>query len=40
MKNKANILVIEDDHTFRSLIVTILEDEGYNVVEEQDGKKA
>lgn len=40
MKNKSNILVIEDDPTFRSLIVTILEDDGYNVVEEEDGKKA
>jgi DNA-binding NtrC family response regulator len=40
MTNQATILVIEDDPTFRSLLVAILEDEGYGVVEEEDGKQA
>ncbi len=40
MKNQATILVIEDDPTFRSLLVAILEDEGYGIVEEEDGKQA
>ncbi len=40
MTNQATILVIEDDPTFRSLLVTILEDEGYGIVEEEDGKQA
>ena len=40
MTNQATILVIEDDPTFRSLLVAILEDEGYVIVEEEDGKQA
>ena len=40
MTNQANILVIEDDPTFRSLLVAILADEGYGIVEEEDGKRA
>ena len=40
MTNQATILVIEDDPTFRSLLVAILEDEGYGIVEEEDGKQA
>ncbi|MHB9097852.1 MAG: sigma-54-dependent transcriptional regulator [Syntrophales bacterium] len=40
MTNQATILVIEDDPTFRSLLVAILEDEGYGIVEEKDGKQA
>ena len=40
MTNQATILIIEDDPTFRSLLVTILEDEGYDIVEEKDGKQA
>ncbi len=40
MTNQAAILVIEDDPTFRSLLVAILEDEGYGIVEEEDGKQA
>ena len=34
------ILVLEDDPTFRSLLVAILEDEGYGIVEEENGKQA
>ncbi len=40
MTNQATILIIEDDPTFRSLLVAILEDEGYGTVEEKDGKQA
>jgi len=40
MTNQATILIIEDDPTFRSLLVAILEDEGYDIAEEEDGKKA
>jgi DNA-binding NtrC family response regulator len=40
MTNQATILVIEDDPTFRSLLAAILEDEGYGIVEEEDGKQA
>ncbi|MFZ4440623.1 MAG: sigma-54-dependent transcriptional regulator [Syntrophales bacterium] len=40
MKNQATILIIEDDPTFRSLLVAILEDEGYDIVEEENGKQA
>ena len=40
MTNQATILIIEDDPTFRSLLVAILEDEGYGIVEEEDGKQA
>ena len=40
MTNQATILVIEDDPTFRSLLVAILEDEGYGIVEEENGKQA
>ncbi len=40
MTNQATILVIEDDPTFRSLLVAILEGEGYGIVEEEDGKQA
>lgn len=36
----ARILVVEDDATFRSLLVTILEDEGHEVIERDDGKAA
>lgn len=40
MTNQATILIIEDDPTFRALLVAILEDEGYGIVEEEDGKQA
>ena len=40
MTNQATILIIEDDPTFRSLLVAILEGEGYGIVEEEDGKQA
>jgi DNA-binding NtrC family response regulator len=40
MTNQATILIIEDDPTFRSLLVAILEDEGYDIAEEVDGKQA
>jgi DNA-binding NtrC family response regulator len=40
MTNQASILIIEDDPTFRSLLVAILEDEGYSISEEEDGKQA
>ena len=40
MTNQATILIIEDDATFRSLLVAILEGEGYDIVEEKDGKQA
>ncbi len=40
MKNAATILLIEDDPTFRSLLVTILRDEGYDIAEEENGTEA
>ena len=40
MTEQVTILVIEDDPTFRSFLVTILEGEGYGIVEEEDGKQA
>jgi DNA-binding NtrC family response regulator len=40
MTNQTAILIIEDDPTFRSLLVAILGDEGYGIVEEEDGKQA
>ena len=40
MTHQATILIIEDDPTFRSLLVAILEDEGYDIVEKEDGKQA
>jgi DNA-binding NtrC family response regulator len=38
MKSSARILLVEDDSTFRSLLAAILEDEGYELVEREDGK--
>jgi DNA-binding NtrC family response regulator len=40
MTHQATILVIEDDPTFRSFLVAILEEEGYGVVEAADGEQA
>jgi len=40
MTQAARILLVEDDSTFRSLLVTILEDQGYETVEKEDGKAA
>lgn len=40
MSGAARILVVEDDALFRSLLVDILEDEGYELVEKEDGKSA
>lgn len=40
MNNAARILLVEDDTTFRSLLAAILEDEGYELVERDDGKAA
>lgn len=40
MTSQITILVIEDDPTFRSLLVAILEEEGYGIVEQQDGQQA
>ena len=36
----ARILLVEDDAGFRSLLTAILEDEGYELVEREDGKAA
>ena len=40
MSITARILLVEDDATFRSLLAAILEDEGYELVERDDGKAA
>lgn len=40
MSNTARILLVEDDATFRSLLTAILEDEGYELTEREDGKAA
>lgn len=40
MNESARILLVEDDPTFRSLLVTILKDQGYETVEKEDGKAA
>jgi DNA-binding NtrC family response regulator len=40
MNDKARILLIEDDATFRSLLATILADAGYSVTERENGKSA
>jgi DNA-binding NtrC family response regulator len=40
MTKQATILVVEDDPTFRSLLVTILQEEGYDIAEEGDGRQA
>lgn len=40
MNTAARILLVEDDATFRSLLTAILEDEGYDLVEREDGKAA
>lgn len=40
MKRSARILLVEDDATFRSLLVAILEDQGYETIEKEDGKAA
>lgn len=40
MNDAARILLVEDDATFRSLLAAILEDEGYELVEREDGKAA
>lgn len=40
MTRAARILVVEDDPTFCSLLSDILKDEGYDLVEREDGKAA
>jgi len=40
MNTTARILLVEDDATFRSLLAAILEDDGYELVEREDGKAA
>lgn len=40
MSNATRILLVEDDATFRALLAAILEGEGYEVVEREDGKAA
>jgi DNA-binding NtrC family response regulator len=40
MNTTARILLVEDDATFRSLLAAILEDDGYELVERDDGKAA
>ena len=40
MNHQATILVVEDDPTFRSLLVAILEAEAYGISAEEDGKQA
>lgn len=39
-RESACILLVEDDATFRSLLAAILEDEGYELEERSDGRKA
>lgn len=40
MIKTARILLVEDDTTFRSLLAAILDDDGYELVEREDGKSA
>lgn len=40
MGSTARILLVEDDPGFRSLLAAILEDDGYTLVEREDGKAA
>lgn len=40
MNQSARILLVEDDPSFRALIAAILEDEGYQLTEKDDGKAA
>ncbi len=40
MNGSARILLVEDDETFRSLLSDILSNEGYELVEKEDGKAA
>lgn len=40
MSKTARILLVEDDATFRSLLAAILDDEGYELVEREDGRAA
>lgn len=40
MSQSARILVVEDDATFRALLVTILQEQGYETVDKEDGKAA
>ncbi len=40
MNSNARILLVEDDATFRSLLAAILLDEGYELIEKEDGKAA
>lgn len=40
MSKTARILLVEDDATFRSLLAAILDDDGYDLVEREDGKAA
>jgi DNA-binding NtrC family response regulator len=40
MGEAARILLVEDDAGFRSLLAAILEDDGYTLVEREDGKAA
>jgi len=40
MSKTARILLVEDDATFRSLLAAILDDDGYELVEREDGKAA
>ena len=35
----ANILLIDDDHNFRSMLCELLSRKGYNVIEAQDGRE-
>ena len=40
MNESVRILLVEDDETFRSLLAEILGNEGYDLVEKEDGKAA